>query len=72
MNILYRPDIIPTPDHIRDERSHRIHRDFCGFYDSCIRAIAETGPDATVTIYRARESANARTASVALIGTTPS
>ena len=38
----------------------------------CIRAIAETGPDATVTIYRARESANARSASVALIGTTPS
>lgn len=37
----------------------------------CIRAIAETGSDATVTIYRARESANARSASIALIGTTP-
>jgi hypothetical protein len=38
----------------------------------CIRALAETGSDATVTVYRARESANARSASVALIGTTPS
>lgn len=38
----------------------------------CLRAIAETGSDATVTIYRARESANARSASIALIGTTPS
>ncbi len=37
----------------------------------CIRALVETGPDATVTIYRARESTSARSASVALIGTTP-
>lgn len=38
----------------------------------CIRALAETGPQATVTIYRARESTNPRSESVALIGTTPS
>jgi hypothetical protein len=38
----------------------------------CIRALADHGPDANVTIYRARESANPRPASVALIGTTPS
>lgn len=38
----------------------------------CVRALAESGPDATVTIYRARESVNPRSASLALIGTTPS
>lgn len=38
----------------------------------CVRAMAEVGPSATVTIYRARESANQRSASIALIGTTPS
>jgi hypothetical protein len=46
---------------------------FAGEYEDVVRgSFAETGPDATVTIYRARESANARSASVALIGTTPS
>ncbi len=38
----------------------------------CVRALAETGPQATVTIYRARESTNPRPESVALVGTTPS
>lgn len=38
----------------------------------CVRALAENGPKATVTIYRARESLNPRSESVALIGTTPS
>lgn len=38
----------------------------------CVRALAETGPQATMTIYRARESTNPRSASVALVGTTPS
>lgn len=45
MNIPYKSDFIPIPDHISDERSYRIHRDFCGFYDSCIRAIAESQSD---------------------------
>lgn len=38
----------------------------------CVRALAEIGPQATVTIYRARESLNPRAESVALVGTTPS
>lgn len=38
----------------------------------CVRALAESGSAARVTIYRARESANPRSASIALIGTTPS
>lgn len=38
----------------------------------CVRAIEENGPTATVTIYRARESAKPRSASINLIGTTPS
>lgn len=38
----------------------------------CVRALAENGPKATVTIYRARESLNPRSESVVLIGTTPS
>lgn len=38
----------------------------------CLRALADDGPAATVTIYRARESANPRSASVALVGTAPS
>lgn len=38
----------------------------------CVRAMAESGPQATVTIYRARESLNPRSESIALVGTTPS
>ena len=38
----------------------------------CVRALAEVGPQARVTIYRARESLRPRSDSVALIGTTPS
>ena len=48
--------------------------EFNRFYSRgvCVRALAEAGPSAKVTIYRARESANPRSASIALVGTTPS
>lgn len=35
----------------------------------CVRALAEDGPAARVTIYRARESSNPRSESLALVGT---